>query len=304
MVELVSDIFTHITQADFKVLQAIERLMITSEYPLVKDLPKMTSFKLSYIHKRLQILHSFDLIEIGRQENEYYQTALKYRGYDALAFHALVEKDVITSVGRRIGAGKESDIHIVQNPQGEIGILKIHRLGMGTFRSFRKSRDYIASKHHSSRFYDSRLSAQHEVKALTTLYGYIPVPKVWGSNRHCIVMQRINGQELYTYRHLEKHDYQQIFDDILAAVTSAVNMNVIHGDLSPYNIMLAYDEKQEKYIPYFIDWPQCIPKTHPNAADTLILDLNNILSFFGKYLSLTNYDAEKLGHELLIKESE
>lgn len=299
MVEIVSDIFTHITRADFKVLQAIERLMITSEYPLVKDLAKMTNFSLSYVHKRLQVLHSFDLIEIGSQENEYYQTTLKYRGYDALAFHALVEKDIITSIGRRIGAGKESDIHIVQNSKEEIGILKIHRLGMGTFRSFRKSRDYIAIKHHSSRFYDSRLSAQHEVKALTTLYGYIPVPRVWGSNRHCIVMQRINGQELYNFRHLDKSDYQQILDDILDSVRTAVKLNIIHGDLSPYNILLSFDEEHNKYIPYIIDWPQYVTRTHPNAADSLILDLNNIFLFFGKYLPLNNYDAEKLGYTLL-----
>lgn len=48
-------------------------------------------------------------------------------GYDYLALNTLVARDVIHSFGNQIGVGKESNIYIVANSEGEELCLKLHR---------------------------------------------------------------------------------------------------------------------------------------------------------------------------------
>jgi len=52
---------------------------------------------------------------------------LTYGGYDYLAIRALSKRDMITAVGNQIGVGKESDIYVVSDPEGEQRVLKLHR---------------------------------------------------------------------------------------------------------------------------------------------------------------------------------
>ena len=47
--------------------------------------------------------------------------------YDYLALRVLTHRDVVASVGNQIGVGKESDIYIVADKDGEEYALKIHR---------------------------------------------------------------------------------------------------------------------------------------------------------------------------------
>ena len=44
----------------------------------------------------------------------------------------------IVSVGRKIGVGKESDIYLVQNEEGENLALKLQRLGRVSFRAIKQ----------------------------------------------------------------------------------------------------------------------------------------------------------------------
>jgi RIO-like serine/threonine protein kinase len=52
---------------------------------------------------------------------------LTYSGYDYLALKALASRDVLYSVGNKIGTGKESDIYVVADKDGGQMVLKIHR---------------------------------------------------------------------------------------------------------------------------------------------------------------------------------
>lgn len=61
-------------------------------------------------------------------------------GYDFLAIKALSNRGLITSVGRQIGVGKESDIFEVANEDGEVLVLKMHRLGRTSFRAVKRHR--------------------------------------------------------------------------------------------------------------------------------------------------------------------
>ncbi len=85
----------------------------------------------------------------------------------------------------------------------KIGVIKIHRLGKGNFRTYKKLREYLAIKHHSSSIYNSRLAAHHEAKSLKRVEGIISATSVWGFNLHCLLMDYIEGIELYKCRRLK-----------------------------------------------------------------------------------------------------
>ena len=50
----------------------------------------------------------------------------------------MMKRGNVVSVGRKIGVGKESDIYIVQNEEGEELALKLQRLGRISFRAIKQ----------------------------------------------------------------------------------------------------------------------------------------------------------------------
>jgi RIO kinase 2 len=48
-------------------------------------------------------------------------------GYDYLALRTLTSRNVVSSFGNQIGVGKESNIYIVANEEGQPLCLKLHR---------------------------------------------------------------------------------------------------------------------------------------------------------------------------------
>eukprot|EP00055_Hartaetosiga_balthica_P016278 m.102030 g.102030 ORF g.102030 m.102030 type:complete len:187 (+) comp9072_c0_seq6:246-806(+) len=115
-------------------------------------------------------------------------------GYDYLALKTLSARDVVASVGSKIGVGKESDIYIVSGPNEEQYALKLHRLGRTSFRNIKNKRDYHRHRHTASWLYLSRLSAVKEyvfMKALSD-HGF-PVPMPIDVNRHAVVMELLDS---------------------------------------------------------------------------------------------------------------
>ena len=284
---------------DFKILLGIEKLLKTQEFPRVIDLPKKTGFTVDFILKRLSKLNSLKLIEVNRVDKQIVEVTLVYKGYDYLALHDLTKNETIAEIGKNVGVGKESEIYLVRNDYGRIGVLKIHRLGKGNFRSFKRTRTYIAERHHSSRMYDSTLAAQHESQILKKVNSIVSSPKLWGNNRHCVVMDYINGIELYRLKNAQDYHYKALYEEIMTSIQKLLDINVIHADLSPYNILLTYNEEEDKYKPYIIDWPQAITKDHPNAFDRLYADIFNIINFFSKKIPTPVSNLEDYVRSLL-----
>ena len=59
--------------------------------------------------------------------------------------------------------------------------------------------------------------------------------------------------------------------------------HLIHGDLSPFNILL-----QQSHHILIIDWPQSVSTNHINAKELLERDLRNVLTFFQRKYGLKN----------------
>jgi RIO kinase 1 len=64
--------------------------------------------------------------------------------------------------------------------------------------------------------------------------------------------------------------------------------NLVHGDLSEYNILIDPDTLE----PIFIDMGQSVTLEHPRAQEFLRRDIENIVRYFKKYG--IDADSEKL----------
>ncbi len=279
--------FREFPAEDFRILAICEQLMITHQYaPLERIVPKAV-LSSKYTRKRIRCLNEKKLLK--RWTGPYEGYALTFRGFDVLALKALVESDVIDSIGDPLGVGKEADVLACTTPSNEIVALKLHRLGK-EFRKTRRLRPYIAKRRHISSLYESRLAAEREYQALTRLSDLIRVPQPIAQNRHALVMELIEGDELQLIRILEENILEKIATQLILFIKTAfLKAQVIHGDLSEYNCLITPD-----FELVLIDWPQWVEATHPNAKELLSRDLENIISFFKRRFNISLPDIDSL----------
>jgi len=135
----------------------------------------------------------------------------------------------------------------------------------------------VAELPHVSWLYQSRLAAEREFEALKLVYPCgVSVPEPINQNRHIIVMGIIEGVELYRCPEIQKP--REVLDEILLNVEKAyVKAEVIHADLSEFNVILKPDQHT-----LIIDWPQFVKRDHPDAERLLARDIRNIIRFFSR----------------------
>lgn len=118
-------------------------------------------------------------------------------GYDYLALKSLTLRGSVASFGNQIGVGKESNIYVIADDEGLPICLKVHRLGRTCFRNIKEKRDYHGRRNKISWLYLSRISATREYAYMKALYDRgFPVPKPIDFNRHCVVMELVQGYTL------------------------------------------------------------------------------------------------------------
>jgi RIO kinase 2 len=266
--------FRELESEDFQLLQNIEQQLKNYEYAPKDAIQKHSDLPFSEIDYRLPLLIKKGLLQ-GRR-SQYTGYTLTAAGHDSLAINALVEADVIKAFGKPIGVGKESDVYDALAPDEQKVVLKFHRIGRTSFKKTKLKRSYTIKYGHTPDWnHQSRIAAKKEYDALKLLFPRgITVPQPIKQNRHVLVMSMIEGTELYHYPELP--DAQAAFIEILVNVRKAYqNVHVIHGDLSPYNIII----QPNQHI-LLIDWPQFVSTKHPNAKELIERDLRNVLTFF------------------------
>lgn len=145
---------------------------------------------LKFIIKNLFIINFNKFLDDGYR--------LTNSGYDYLALKVLTQRGTISSFGNQIGVGKESNIYIVADDEGTSLCLKLHRLGRTCFRNIKGKRDYHQHRQSASWLYLSRLSATREFAYMKALLDRdFPVPKSIDFNRHCVIMELVEGGPLY-----------------------------------------------------------------------------------------------------------
>lgn len=83
---------------------------------------------------------------------------------------------------------------------------------------------------------------------------------------------------------------QEFFDSIVSSMQKLYKANLVHTDLSPYNILNHNEE------PVFIDFSQATTLENHNAQDYLTRDIKNICAFFRKYG--LDIDDEKIAKKI------
>ncbi|XP_033177826.1 serine/threonine-protein kinase RIO2 isoform X4 [Bombus impatiens] len=234
------------------------------------------------VHKLLKELCKHRLLsyERGKQYDGY---RLTNAGYDYLALKVLAQRGIIASFGNQIGVGKESNIYIVADEDRNPMCLKLHRLGRTCFRNIKSKRDYHQHRKSASWLYLSRISATREYAYMKALFDRgFPVPKPIDLNRHCVVMELVEGGPLCGVYRLD--DVESLYDELMNLIVKLGNHGVIHGDFNEFNIMITNSGK-----PILIDFPQMISTEHVDAKTYFERDVNCVRDFFKRRFA---YESE------------
>lgn len=270
--------FRYITKEEFRVLTAVEMGMKNHEHVPTVLVESIAKIHRGNTYKLLQNLLRNRLVAHDGQKYDGWR--LTYHGYDFLALRALAARGVITAVGRRLGVGKESDVHYAQGANGELVALKLHRLGRISFRAIKEKRDYLKHRVHASWMYMAKLAAAKEFAYMKALADEsFPVPSPIDQNRHAVVMSFVKGRPLFQLRHLN-HPHQAL-EKLMRLVVRLLRAGIVHGDFNEFNLML--DEEEKITV---IDFPQIVASNHPNAEEFFDRDVKSVVEFFRKRLNI------------------
>ncbi|RZF46322.1 hypothetical protein LSTR_LSTR010177 [Laodelphax striatellus] len=119
-------ILRYLSKEDFRVLTAIEMGMKNHELVPGSLAASIANLRHGGVHKLLRELCKHRLLSYERGKH-YDGYRLTNSGYDYLALKSLTSRDSVSSFGNQIGTGKESNVYIVADGQGNTACLKLHR---------------------------------------------------------------------------------------------------------------------------------------------------------------------------------
>ena len=198
MVKLDTTLLPYLSRDDFRTLTAVEMGMRNHELVPRSLVYSISGIKNGSIAALLRNLTEKNFLTYERSKR-YDGYRLTYRGYDYLALNVLRNRGVIVDVESQIGVGKEADVYVARNAEGRLFAIKFHRLGRTCFRKVTDKRDYQKknqSHKAASWIYLSRLAAIREYAFMKLLHErrLLPIPEPIDQNRHCIVMELIDGK--------------------------------------------------------------------------------------------------------------
>lgn len=266
----------YITSDEFRVLTAVEMGSKNHEVVPTVLIVQISGLRNGGVNKNLGSLAKRNLV--ARVQNARYDGyRLTYGGYDYLAMRALSKRDSMFSVGNQIGVGKESDVYIVADAEGNEMALKLHRLGRISFRAIKEKRDYMGKRKSASWMYMSRLAAEKEWAFMKVLHEHgFPVPRPVDHARHCILMEFIDAYPLRQVSSLPSPG--KLYSDLMDLIVRFARAGLIHGDFNEFNILIRRDTGE----PVVIDFPQMVSTSHLNAEMYFNRDVQCIRKYFWK----------------------
>ncbi|MGC8565309.1 MAG: serine protein kinase RIO [Thermoplasmata archaeon] len=229
-----------------------------------------------YVNKR---------IKYERMENDYEKRKAEEDVFDRktiMVIYDLFSHGYMDIIDFPIKIGKEANIFRVKKGRRYYA-LKIYRTSTLNFNSIIKYIDGDYRFEHIKRTKSGIISvwAQKEFRNLSDCYRVgVNVPKPITFKENTILMQYL-GTKNYAAPILKDtimEDPMELFQDIKLNITKMVNdANLVHGDLSEYNIVYF------KERPFIIDVSQALPLKHPNAKELLERDARNMVKFFNRH---------------------
>jgi len=212
---------------------------------------------------------------------------------DANQFEHFLDEGLIDEVLRPIKSGKEASVHLCRaNPRttGEtlVALKAFHPLDRRDFRDESMYRDgewikerrvrvALEKKTRFGREVQGMIWVDREWETLRTLSaGGAPVPRPIERTGDAILMTYVGDDEfaapqLRSYDVDDTDEAEALVDQVLHAVERMLFLNVVHGDLSPYNVLVWNG------LVTVIDLPQAVdPRKNRHARDFLERDIERI----------------------------
>lgn len=214
---------------------------------------------------------------------------------DMRAIEEFLDEALITEVLSVIRSGKEATVYRCRAHKSlgaPFAAAKVyHSTG---HRSFQSAAGYEAGRHFGAGQVqravakrtgfgqEARLSAwvSREFDLLSALnYAGADVPAPYACTDSAILMEYVGdeGGPAAQLQHasFEAKEAEPLFDRVLENIELLLKENVVHGDLSAFNIL--YDRGNLRII----DFPQAVdPRESPSARKLLERDLRNVVEFF------------------------
>ena len=212
---------------------------------------------------------------------------------DSGELHRLLEDGVVDEIIGRLKTGKEAEVWLVSHA-GEIVAAKVYkdsthrsfqnRSGYQEGRQVRNSRTRRAMEKGSKfgRAAEEDAWKSTEADALYKLHALgVRVPKPVMFYEGVLLMEAVIDPEGHPAPRLmdasiAPENALALYKDLRGHVIRMLCADVIHGDLSPYNVLLAWNG------PTLIDFPQVVGAAGNSRSEMYFKrDLENLRSFFG-----------------------
>lgn len=214
------------------------------------------------------------------------------------SFNYFIDEGLITDVVRVIKTGKEASVHQCRaNPvTGEnlVALKLYHPLDRRDFRDEslyrdgewikeRRIRVALEKRTRFGREVQGSIWVNREWETLAALSeGGAPVPRPIAATHDAILMSYVGDAEMAAPQlrsvRPDRDEAQDLFEQLIRAIEMMLFRNVIHGDLSAYNV-LVWDGRVT-----VIDLPQAVdPRKNRHAEALLERDVTRICEHFERY---------------------
>lgn len=201
---------------------------------------------------------------------------------DDLALEALLKlasRGIIDRMHGFVKSGKESSVLMGEDKTGKRLAVKVYAIEASNFR---RIMPYLQGDVRFTKVRRDKRSVVHawclkEYKNLMKARAAgVRCPEPLAALKNVLVMEFLGEGYAPAPRlgEAEIKEPEKTFGEIMADIKSLWRVGLVHGDLSPYNIL--YWEE----LPYFIDFSQGVLASHPMAAELLRRDVHNVLKFF------------------------